>query len=117
MTKNWAVWLRAMTVTAAVMAILVSALAISPEVDHHALPTQSTVASAAEPGVIDDGSTQAAPATNCHSENSCIFAIIPRYPMGLTRFDAAPELLRVTGYRPSGAAYLLFHPPRVLSQG
>jgi len=117
MTKNWAVWLRAVTVTAAVMAILVSALAISPEVDHHAPPTQSTVASGADTGVIGDGPTQPAPTTNCHSGNSCILAIMPGYELVLARFDGAPELLRVTGYRPSGAANLPFHPPRILSQG
>jgi len=114
--KNWVIWMRLVTVTAAVMAILVSALAISPDVDHDVLPTQSTIVSLLDAGVADDGFAQPVADTNCHVGHSCSVAIMPGSELALTRFDSAPELPREPGHQPSGAGYVPFHPPRFLSQ-
>lgn len=114
----WVVWTRAVTVSVAVLAILVSAFVISPEIDHSVLPTQAAVASAAAVGAIVDRAARPAPNTNCHIGHSVILAIMPSNELALARFgfDSAPEFPRVTGYQPSGTEYLPFHPPRFLSQ-
>jgi len=116
MQKNWVIWMRVVTITAAVMAILVSALGMSQEIDHHVLPTQSAIVSSLDAGVADDGLAQAAADTNCHVGHSCSVAIMPGNELALTRFDSAPELPREPGHQPSGAGNLPFHPPRFLSQ-
>ena len=116
MQSNQAVWMRAVTVAAAVMAILVSALAMSPEIDHRVLPTQSAVVSAMNTDVVDDGFAQPAADTNCHIGHSCAVAIMPRNETAFVGFDRAGALPCVADYKPAGATYPLFHPPRVLSQ-
>ena len=109
--------MRAVTFTAAVMAILVSALAMSPEIDHHVLPTQLAIASVADAGVVDSNLAQSEPAITCHIGHSCAGAIMLPNETAFVHFDGAREFPRAVGYQPSGAAYLLFHPPRDLSQG
>lgn len=116
MQRNRIVWLRAVTVSAAVMAILLSALAMSPEFDHRVLPTQSAIASVADVGVADDGLARPAADAKWHIGHACLLAIMPGNELALTRFDSTPELPRVTGYKLSGARYPPFHPPRFLSQ-
>ena len=62
MQKNWVVFIRAGTVAAIVMAILFSALAMSPNIDHRDLPAQPSFAlvAAAGVGVAFDGAVQPA---------------------------------------------------------
>ena len=116
MKQNLGIRMRAATIAAAVMAILFSALTTLPEIDHQLLPTQSVVASVAESGAVDVGPAQPAPVSKCHVGHSCLLVIIPSNEIAIAHFDGVPEFARVTGYAPSGASYLPFHPPRLLSQ-
>ena len=116
MQRNWAIWMRAVTVAAAVTAILASALAMPPEIDHRNLTAQPAVASTAGGGVIVDRAAQPGPDRNCHSGHSCILVNLPTNDLALTRFDSAPEISRETGFLSSAAENMLFHPPRILSQ-
>lgn len=116
MQSNWTVWLRTLTFTSAVLAILVSALAMSPEFDRSILETQLAVALVADTGLAGDSPAQSAPNTKCHIGHSCIFVNIPGSDLALARLDGEPKLLRVARFKTSGAGYLLFHPPRFLSQ-
>ncbi len=109
--------MRVVTVTAAVIAILVSALAVSPEIDHHVLPSQLAVASVADAGVVDSNLAQSEPAINCHIGHSCTAAIMLPNETAFAHFYGAREFPRIEGYQSSGAVYPLFHPPRDLSQG
>ena len=114
--KNWELWMRAVTVTAAAVAILVSALAMSPEIDHHVPLTQPAITFVAGTGTVDTPSVQLVPDTNCHGGLSCVLAIMPSDSLALTRFESAQEFSRLTHYDPSHTGYLPFQPPRILSQ-
>jgi len=114
--KNWGVWMRAVTVTAAVVAIIVSALAMSPEIDHHVSLTQPSITFFADTGTVDTTSTQPVPDTNCHGGLGCVLAIMPSDGLALTRCKSAQEFPRLTHYDPSRTGYLPFQPPRILSQ-
>lgn len=116
MQKNWVIWIRAVAGAAAGLAILVSALAMSQEIDHRVLPTQPAVASAADVGLADGSHADPAADADCHVGHSSMLAIMPSNDMALTCLDSAPELPRATRYLPSVAGYLPFHPPRILSQ-
>jgi hypothetical protein len=108
--------MRAVTIAAAVMAILFSALTTLPEIDHQILSSRPVVASVADSGAFDDGSVQPEPDAKCHVGHSCLLVIIPGNEIAIAHFDGVPEFPRVTGYAPSGAGELPFHPPRLLSQ-
>jgi len=110
--------MRAVTVAAAVMAILVSALAMSPGIDHRLLPAQAGVASPVNSGVVVvNGPAQSTPDASCHFGHSCTFLILPSNNLAsMTRFDGAPEPLYTKQYQPSRAGDMPFHPPRLLSQ-
>ena len=114
-STNWVVWLRAVTVTVAVAAILVSALAISPEINLHVLPAQ-TAAVVADAGVVEDGPADPAQGTTCHVGHSCMPGVVPDSELALIRFESAPGIPRATGYQTSVAGYLPFHPPRAAFQ-
>ncbi len=114
--KNWELWMRAVTVTAAVVAILVSALAMSPEIDHHVPLTQPAITFVADTGTVDTPSVQLVPDTNCHGGLSCVLAIMPSDGLALTLFKSVQEFPRLMRDNPSRAGYLPFQPPRNLSQ-
>ncbi len=114
--SNLAVWMSAATVATVVAAIIVSALAMSPSVDHHVLSTHPAVVSAVGAGVANDGIAQPAADTNCHVGHVCVVAILPGNETAGARFDEPQIFPNLAGYHPSGAAYLLFHPPRFPSQ-
>ena len=116
MQRKLVVWMRAVTVTGAVLAILVSAFAMTPEIDHRLLLAQTAVSSGADAGVIDDRAVQPAPDTKCHVGHGCILVIMPGNELAFTNMDGAPEFCRATGYSPYAAGDMLFHPPRNLSQ-
>ena len=82
MQTRWVVWMNAVMVIAAVLVIFVSALAMSPEINHRVLPAQHTVESIADTDVADDGTTQPAPDTKCHIGLGCILVIMPRTRSG-----------------------------------
>ncbi len=115
MQKNWIAWMRVATVTAAVVAILVSAFVMSPEIDHRLLDEQPAVASAANVSAIDGGAALSVQDINCHIGHSCTLVILPTNDLALLRLDTAPELFRVKGHPPSVVGDMPFHPPRVLS--
>lgn len=117
MAKNQAVWMRVVTVTSAVIAILVSALAMSPEIDRRVLPSQLAVASVAGAAVVDSNLAQSEPAINCHIGHSCSVTIMLPNVSAFAHFYGAREFPRIEGYQSSGAVFPLFHPPRDLSQG
>jgi len=114
MQKSWSGWMRVMTVTAAVLAIFVSAFALSPESDLRVLPAHSAAIFAA--GANSHGAAQPASDTDCHIGYSCTLVIFPGTDLSLTRFRNAPVALAVVNHPPSVAADLPFHPPRILSQ-
>ena len=116
MQRNWVIWMRAVTVTAAIMAILVSALPMSPEIDDHFLPAHPAATSGADVGAINDGVARPASHTICHIGHGCMLVILPANDLALMRFDSAPGLSRVTGYLPSVAGDIPFHTPRILLQ-
>lgn len=108
--------MRAVTVIVAVLAIFVSALAMSPDINHRVLFAHPAVASMADTDAADDGTTQHAPESKCHVGLGCILVVMPGIEMALASFGCAPELPHVASLHPSGAGYPPFHPPRILSQ-
>ena len=116
MQRNWVIWMRTVTVTAAILAILFSALAHSSELDHRVLPTQGDVTSDTVLGLGDDGHAVSTAETGCHAGHSCMFVILPSNNLALTRFHFALQLFHLASYLPSQAGNLPFQPPRTLSQ-
>jgi hypothetical protein len=116
MTKNWVIWMRVVTLSAAALAILVSALAMSPEIARHVLAKQPVVASAAEVSVVNVSVLNPLTDTKCHGGFGCTVAIIPNTEFALTRFGSAPNFSRLAGYKPSRVGYLPYYPPRFPSQ-
>ena len=114
--KNWGVWMRAVTVTAAVMVIVISALAISPEIDHHDPSTQPDIALVVGTDAVNIVFVQSVPDTACHGGLSCVLAIMPSNGLAVTRRESAQEFPRLMRVKPSRAGYLPFQPPRNLSQ-
>ncbi len=108
--------MRAVTVTAAVLTILVSALAMSPEIDHHVPLAQPAITFVADTHSVDTPAVQLVPDTNCHGGLSCVLAILPSDGLALTLYENAQKFPRLTRYDPSRAGYLPFQPPRFLSQ-
>jgi len=106
--------MQVVTATAAIIAVLVFAATMLPEIDH--TPMQPAVTSVADTLMSDDGHAVLTPTTQCHSGHSGMPAIEPDTQVVLTRFDSAPKFHFKSRYQPSGAAYPLFQPPRVLSQ-
>ena len=115
MQKKLVVRMRAVTISAAIMAIFVSAFAMSPEINHRALSAQPAIASVTDTGVIDDGPGHVASESNCHLGHSCILVIMPGDEMALTRFEGAAELPQTTLYKSSRVEVMPFPPPRILS--
>ena len=113
---NWIVWISAVTACAAVLAILASAVALSPETDRRDLPEQMSVASVADPGVAADGPTALAPDTGCKVDHGCAQATMASIELALTGHDSGQDLSGVAGLLSSQAALRPFHPPRFVSQ-
>lgn len=113
--KKRSIWLRAVAVTAAILAIIVSAIVVSPGFNYSDLPTQPNVVSTVDAIAADDGLINVEPDADCHKGYGCTVAIVPGRQIALARFDRASEFFRVPDYQPSGLGYLLFHPPRTLS--
>ncbi len=116
MQKNWGVWMRAVTVTAAIVTILVTALAMSPEIDHHDPSTQPDIALVVGTDAVNIVFVQPVPDTACHGGLSCVLAIMPSDGLAVTRRETAQEFPRLMRDNPSRAGYLPFQPPRNLSQ-
>ena len=116
MQRNWVIWMRTVTVTAAILAILFSALAHSSELDHRVLPTQGDVTSGTDLSLADDGHADSSSGTGCHAEHSCMPVIIPSNDLALMRVHSALQLFHLAGNLPSQAGYPPFQPPRTLSQ-
>ncbi|WP_138934993.1 hypothetical protein [Roseovarius arcticus] len=108
--------MRAVTVTAAVMVIVLSALAISPEIDHHDPSTQPDIALVVGTDAVNAVFVQSVPDTACHGGLSCVLAIMPSDGLALTRRESAQDFPRLMRVKPSRAGYLPFQPPRNLSQ-
>jgi hypothetical protein len=116
MQRNWSVWVRMVTVTTASLAILFSAFAVSPEIDHRLLPPHYSVTSAVDVNAANGGSTKSTQDTNCHVGHSCALVILPADDIALLELDTMPERARVTAAPRSVAKDAPFHPPRTLSQ-
>tara|TARA_R110000787_G_scaffold56629_1_gene129982 strand:+ start:78 stop:407 length:330 start_codon:yes stop_codon:yes gene_type:complete len=107
--------MRTVTVTAAILAILFSALAHSSELDHRVLPVQVSITSDTVLGLGDDGHASSEAETNCHAGYSCLFVIIPSENSALTRFHSELQLFHLAVFLPSEARNPPFEPPRILS--
>lgn len=114
--RKLVVWMRAVTVTGAVLAILVSAFAMTPEIDHRLQLAQTAVSSGTDSDANDNHDVQPAPDTKCHVGHGCITVIMPGNQLAFTNTDGAPEFFRATDYPPFLAGDMPFHPPRILSQ-
>jgi hypothetical protein len=108
--------MRTVTVTAAVMAILVSAFSISLDIDHRLPSTRLGVISVADIGAINDLATQPAPDTKCLTGDNCRLMFLPTKCLALIRFDSESAFSHLAGYLPFLAPDVPFHPPRILSQ-
>lgn len=112
----WTVRLHVVTVTAAILAFLFSALAVDSEIDHRILSAQSTNELVIYAGVVGDALEQTAPDANCHVGHSCFSVIVPISNVATERFGSSPESPTDPSFKPYEVRYLLFHPPRRLSQ-
>jgi len=108
--------MRAAAVFAAGLAIVVTALTMSQEIEHRVLPAQAAVALAVDVGLSDGSHADPAADADCHVGHSSMLATLPSKHSAFKRLDDAPELLRATAYLPSVAGDQPFHPPRILSQ-
>lgn len=116
MRRIWGVRMRAVIAAAAIMALLVSAFAVPPEIDHEAMQSRAAAVSVANVGSDDGGRIQLASSVECHAGLSCIPAIMPSDGQGLSHADTAPHPSHNTEYRTLGVLYRPFQPPRILSQ-
>jgi hypothetical protein len=114
--RNWVIWMRTVTVTAAILAIVFSALSLSSELDHRFLPTQDSITLDTELSIANDGHAASEAETSCHAGYSCLFVILPSNDLALTRLHSALPLFHLASYLPSQAGNLPFQPPRTLSQ-
>ncbi len=112
----WPVRLHMVTVAAVILAILISALAMDSKIDHRILSTQSANEMVIEAGGNIDASKQTSPNTNCHPGYNCSSVIVPTSSLELERFVSLPEGPTDARVKPNEVKYLLFHPPRRLSQ-
>lgn len=117
---NLAIWMPAVTIATVVMAIFVSMLAMSPALDHHVLSTEpatvSVVGATVDAGVANDGIAQPAVGSNCQFGHFCAAAIMPGIGTNVVGLMGALSHSGPADFQPSKAAYLLFHPPRDVSQ-
>jgi len=116
MRRIWGVRMRAVIAAAAIMALLVSAFAVPPEIDHEAMQSRAAAVSVANVGSDDGGRIQLASSVECHAGLSCIPAIMLSDGQGLSHADTAPHPSHNTEYRTLGVLYRPFQPPRILSQ-
>jgi hypothetical protein len=113
---KWTVRLHAVTVIAVVSALLYSALAVAPEFDHHNPSAQSANELVTHVAGVGNDAEKTVPGVNCHLGHSCLAVIIPNSSLipvggvGSSEFQSNPL------FTPSGVRYLLFQPPRLLSQ-
>ncbi|MEQ9038871.1 MAG: hypothetical protein RIE24_10995 [Silicimonas sp.] len=116
MQNIWSLWLRVMTVAAAILALVLSVSLISPEVDHRTISLQSTAALAGVRDAIGDAATHPASDEKCHVGHCYQLVIIPSNGMAMTGLIDAQERPIEPHFKPFRVLYLLFHPPRILSQ-
>lgn len=116
MQNERTVWLRVMTVAVAIFAIVVAALPMSPDVDSHAPFSESTAALAGDAAVAGDTAAQPEPGTQCLAGLACLLAIVPSSDLAFVRLVEAAERPIAARHTTSGANYLHFHPPRILSR-
>lgn len=108
--------MRAVTVTVAILAILVSTLVMSPRSDDRNHPTQVAVASLADGVSADSELVGPASYRGCHVAQCCMLVILPGNTLDFARFGSVAQAPRLTESLPSEAGHPPFHPPRVLSQ-
>lgn len=109
--------LHAVIVIAVLSAFLYSALVAAPEIGHHIPSAQSANELVIDvAGVGDDAENKAVPGVNCHIGHSCLALIIPSSSLVLVIGIGSPERQYDPHFTPSGVRYLLFQPPRFLSQ-
>lgn len=113
---NWKVRLHVVIVTAAIMALLLSALTVDSEIDHRNLSAQSVNESVTGAGIVGADSRQTVSETDCHFGHSCLGVIAPSSGPVLLGVVEASVRPTEPHFNPSGAAFLLYQPPRTLSQ-
>jgi hypothetical protein len=113
---SWTVRLHVVTVIAAILAFLFSALTVGTEIDHRILAAQSANELVIDAGIVGDALEQTAPDANCNVGHSCFSVIVPISNVASERFVISPENPTDPHFKPYEVRYLLFHPPRRLSQ-
>ena len=113
---KWTGRLHAVTAIAVTAAFLFSVLAVAPEIDDHMLSVKTVSESVTYPARIGDAAEKIVPDVNCHHGPNCLAVIVPSgslVPVNAVGSPERPTRLQVSS---SGVRYLLFHPPRILSQ-
>ena len=112
----WTARLHVVTVTAAILAFLFSALAIDSTIDHRILAAQSANELVMDAMVDGNALEQTAPDANCHVGHSCVNVIVPISNVASECFGSSPESPTDPHFKLHEVRYLLFHPPRRLSR-
>lgn len=116
MPTKWNVRLHVVTIAAAILAFLFSALTVALDIDHRILSAQSANEFVIDVWVVGDAVEQTAPDVNCHVGHSCFSVIVPISNVALERFVSSSESPTDPHFKPYKVRYPLFHPPRRLSQ-
>ncbi|MEP3300466.1 MAG: hypothetical protein ABJN75_05415 [Hoeflea sp.] len=114
--SKWTVRLHAATVIAVVSALIYSALAVAPEFDHHNPSTQSTNELVTHVAGVSDDAEKAVPGVNCHLGLHCLAGILPKSSLVPVGWVGSSERQFDPHFTLREVRYLIFQPPRLLSQ-
>ena len=115
-SSNWTARLHMGTVTAAILAILFSALAVGSEIDHRFFSTPFANELVIDAWDVGDAEEKMVSDMNCHVAHYCFGLNVPISSAALEHFGSSPECPTDPNFDPYELANLLFHPPRCLSQ-
>ena len=104
------------TVIAVTAAFLFSFLAVDPQVDHHIPSVQTAAELVSHSAGIGDAAEKIVPDVNCHYGPGCVAVIVPSGSLVPVYVVGSPERPTYPHVKASWVRYLLFHPPRLLSQ-
>ncbi|WP_047033045.1 hypothetical protein [Hoeflea sp. IMCC20628] len=113
---KWTVRLYAVTVIAVTAAFLFSVLAVAPEIDHRIPSVQTAAELVIHSAVIGDAAEKIVPDVNCHYGPGCVAMILPSGSLVPAYVVGSPERPTHPHIKSSLVKYLLFYPPRLLSQ-
>ncbi len=113
---KWTAWAHAVTVTAAILTLLLASLTVDLGIDHRIEPVQSANELVTDAGIVGAHSGQTTSNTDCHFGHSCLALIAPSSGLVLLGLVEASVRPIDPHFNPFGVGYLSFQPPRILSQ-